>query len=58
MAELMDSPKGVARWFVGWLLEAQVGRKKGPHEEGDHVRQQPWWKVTCLTGVDYFSTLG
>jgi hypothetical protein len=40
------------------LLEARVERRKGPHEEESQVRQHPWWKVTCLTGVDYFSTLG
>src|SRR3954451_23260774 len=59
MAELMGSPESLAKRFKRWLLEAQVERKKSSHEQDeDHVRQQPWWRVTCLTGVDYFSTLG
>ncbi len=43
--------------FGNWLLKG-VREIEGPHEkEGTH-HQHSWWKVMCLTGVDYFSTLG
>src|SRR5215218_4432464 len=58
MARLTDTSKSLAKRFTGWLLEARIERRKGPHEQQDEDRQHPWWSVTCLTGVDYFSTLG
>ncbi len=40
-----------------WLFDG-VKEIEGPMErEGSH-QKHPWWKVMCLTGVDYFSTLG
>ncbi len=45
----------------GWLLsDERAKRIQGPHREpaaqGEHTHR--WWQVMCLTGVDYFSTLG
>ncbi len=39
-----------------WLQEHRV-ETPGPQSTGEHTTPQAWWKVMCLTGVDYFSTL-
>jgi hypothetical protein len=43
--------------FTLWLFEGV--RHQGPYaKQPQHAHAAPWWKVMCLTGVDYFSTLG
>ena len=39
-----------------WLLRHRVA-PVGPETDEAHAKPQAWWKVMCLTGVDYFSTL-
>ncbi len=46
-----------ARRLTGWLMAKQVHQPVGPEAGEEHAEPTAWWKVMCLTGVDYFSTL-
>lgn len=53
---LAKRPAATEGTLRSWLLQGlQTDRKQIEH--GPHVKH-PWWRVMCLTGVDYFSTLG
>jgi hypothetical protein len=58
MNSVRDNPR-----LRAWLLQSEEQAEPGGFYEGEleaqaHHHVKPWWKVMCLTGVDYFSTLG
>lgn len=45
------------RRFTLWLFRGGKHKDDDRHQPVIH-KQYQWWQVMCLTGVDYFSTLG
>jgi hypothetical protein len=58
MAKLTTFPERPADRFKHWLLEGRIVEVAGPEAKEGQPDQHSWWQVVCLTGVDYFSTLG
>ncbi|MBN3909581.1 MAG: amino acid transporter [Nostoc sp. NMS1] len=58
MSKSIVSTKRLGSQLILWLLEEDRREKEGPYQKEEAHRQHPWWQVMCLTGVDYFSTLG
>jgi hypothetical protein len=51
-------PSGLRRWLLDGLTD-RSSRHSGPNARAPAEHEgKSWWRVMCLTGVDYFSTLG
>ncbi|MFE0178995.1 amino acid transporter [Streptomyces sp. NPDC059002] len=55
---VVTSPHRLRAWLLEGLTD-RSSRHQGPHgtPPAEHEGHK-WWRVMCLTGVDYFSTLG
>lgn len=54
--------RGIKQRLGNWLMNPEkelTANLQGPHGKRHPKKEgHPWWKVMCLSGVDYFSTLG
>ncbi|MET4004900.1 hypothetical protein ABIB48_003650 [Arthrobacter sp. UYCu511] len=56
--EKLRGKAALRQWLLEGLPEAS-GTQQGPHGRPDEShKRHAWWRVMCLTGLDYFSTLG
>jgi uncharacterized protein YjeT (DUF2065 family) len=56
--EAKRAPNGLRLWLMSDVGDESRPRG-GPHSSPQQTHKtHKWWQVMCLTGVDYFSTLG
>src|SRR5438045_5491708 len=52
-------PSRLRAWMLEGLSDMGKGVQQAPHAQPEPPHKgQRWYRVMCLTGVDYFSTLG
>ncbi|WP_088286755.1 APC family permease [Kineosporia sp. A_224] len=54
----MSTTTGVREWFLDGMPKRSGEPAGGSPAGAPDEHRRPWWQVMCLTGVDYFSTLG
>jgi hypothetical protein len=55
-ASTRQNSRGLKEWLLDGIVDDRASHQ-GPHAESVE-KTHSWWRVMCLTGVDYFSTLG